>query len=143
MGNEEEAVLYSTASHNGASLEETSEENETCAIEENRDLAHDLRVLYRYLRIKLRSKSEKKEGINFKNILYLTLDCPPYTTFSQKKDSPLDYISEIKKQYPYNNFAVLIPIINIDPTQKNNYKFKWKKRISRKNRYFFQVFPSK
>lgn len=119
MENEENAVLYSTASHKGVSLDNTSEEYEACASKENMDLAYNLRVLYRYLRKKIRSKSDKKNGINFKNILYLTLDCPPYTAYSLKKDSPLDYISEIKKQYPYNNFVVLIPIINIDPSQKN------------------------
>ena len=37
------------------------------------------------------------------NIVYLTLDCPPFTPNSSRDDSPLEFITEMRKQYPDND----------------------------------------
>lgn len=80
--------------------------------EENRDLAHDLKTYFRFLRRKYSSALREKMQKNFINIAYLTLDCPNYTPNSSRLDSPLEYIDQMRKQYPDNDITVIIPIID-------------------------------
>ena len=118
MGIEVNANLFSTASHGNEIIESLDSGNlDTIENEENLDLAYQFKVYYRYLRKTLKLKCQKEKFKNFTDILLLTLDCPPYTQKSLRTDSPVDYITELRKQYPYNNFKILIPIINIENSQ--------------------------
>ena len=89
---------------------------------ENRDLVKDAKTFARFLRRKIKSFVREKTRQNFTNILYVTLDCPPCTINSSRMDTPLEFITEMRKQYPYNDIRVLIPIIglkeNLRPTKK-------------------------
>jgi len=89
---------------------------------ENRDLVKDTKTFARFLRRKIKSFVREKTRQNFTNILYVTLDCPPCTINSSRMDTPLEFITEMRKQYPYNDIRVLIPIIglkeNLRPTKK-------------------------
>lgn len=80
---------------------------------ENRDLYHDLKLYWRYIKKNITFYSKKKKKKEFTNIVYLTLDCPPYTPNSSRIDSPLVYINEMRKQYPDNDIRVFMPLINI------------------------------
>ena len=61
----------------------------------NRDIKHDLKAYFRFVRkyfsLFIREKMQK----NFTNIVFLTLDCPPFTFQSSRIDSPIDFISKI------------------------------------------------
>lgn len=87
----------------------TNLENE---MNRNSVILRDLKAYYRFLKRKVSATFAKKLSQNFTNILYLTLDCPPYTQNSLRLDSPLEYIDLMRKQYPENDIRVLIPIIN-------------------------------
>ena len=80
----------------------------------NRDIKHDLKAYFRFVRkyfsLFIREKMQK----NFTNIVFLTLDCPPFTFQSSRIDSPIDFISKIRNQYPDKDIRVLIPIIGVD-----------------------------
>ena len=52
------------------------------AVYGNRDLAQDLKTYFRLFRKKFNSALREKSQKNFTNIVYLTLDCPPYTPTS-------------------------------------------------------------
>ena len=79
----------------------------------NSVILKDLRAYCRLAKKKISSVFAKKVVNNFTNILYLTLDCPPYTKKSSRLDSPLEYIDKIRRQYPENDIKVIIPIINL------------------------------
>ena len=89
---------------------------------ENKDLVQDLKTYFRFFRKKFFSKNRKKTSKNFTNIIYLTLDCPMYTPNSMRDDNPMEYISEMRKQYPDNYIRLLIPIINIEEKFRLNKK---------------------
>ena len=119
-------ILYSTASHKKENLDfifnqDTSDLDEVI-FEENRDLIHDIKMYLRLFRKKISSKIKEKMQKNFTNIIYLTLDCPPYTPNSLREDNPLEYIVEMQKQYPDNDIRILLPIINVDEDFKNGKK---------------------
>ena len=113
----EKTNLYSTASHNeslDSIFSNDSEDFDEVVFQENRDLAYDLKIYFRLLRKKLNLLVREKMQKNFTNIVYLTLDCYPYTPTINKESSPLEYIMEMQKQYPHNDIRVLIPIVNLD-----------------------------
>lgn len=85
---------------------------------ENKDLAFEIKSYFRLIRKKCFSFIRETVKKNFTNIVYLTLDCPEFTPKSNRQDTPLEYISQIKNQYPEKNFAVVIPIINLDREAK-------------------------
>lgn len=81
---------------------------------ESSDFLHNLKSYYRFARKKLTSKVRETMQKNFTNILYLTLDCPEFSSNSLRDDNPLEYISEMRSQYPDNNIRVMVPLINIE-----------------------------
>lgn len=76
------------------------------------DYIKDLKTVFRLIRKKYSLFVRNRMQKNFLNIIYLTLDCPPYTKNSNRISSPLEFIDEIRKQYPDDNISVLLPIIN-------------------------------
>ena len=85
---------------------------------ENRDLARVFKLFLRILRRKIRTAFRNDVQKNFTNILYLTLDCPAFTPNSLRRDNPLEYITQMRKQYPENDIRVLIPLIGLDSDAK-------------------------
>ena len=92
------------------------------AVFENRDLAHDFKMYFRLIRKRIKLFIQEKKQKNFTNVIYLTLDCPPFTQNSTKEDFPIEYISQIQKQYPDKNIRILIPIVGLDETFKSSQK---------------------
>ena len=88
------------------------------AVWENKNLSHEIKSYFRLARKKITSLIKETVKKNFTNIVYLTLDCPEFTPNSNRQDTPLEFISQLKNQYPEKNFAVLIPIINLDRESK-------------------------
>lgn len=84
------------------------------AIFENRNLSRDLKTYFRLFRKKFNSAMRDKMQKNFTNIIYLTLDCPPYTPTDGRGDSPQEFIEEMRKQYPDKDIRVLIPVYNLN-----------------------------
>ncbi|MCQ2753486.1 MAG: hypothetical protein MJ231_00380 [bacterium] len=132
MGNDKQEK-YSTVSHSenidtiyGDTLNDFNDviENSSDNIKSH-NLLRELKVNIKLLRKKASHLVREKLQKNFTNILYLTLDCPKYTPNSAKEASPLDYISQMRKQYPDNEIRVLIPLINL-----NKEEFKPTKKIS-------------
>lgn len=111
---------------------------------ENRDLVYDCKMYFRLFRKKIFSFMREKMQKNFTNIVYLTLDCPPFTQNSLRKDSPLEYIEEMRKQYPDYDIRVLIPIINLDeefrPSKKLIVDVEGKQRVLEKTLISFSFF---
>ena len=107
---------YSTAAHNDELdfifNQDCDDLNEI--IFDNKSFSKTLKTYVRLARKKIFSIINRQNQEKFTNILYLTLDCPPYTTGSYREDSPLEYITEMRKQYPDKDIRVLIPIINIE-----------------------------
>lgn len=138
---------YSTASHNedlDFIFNQEAEDFDEIVFQENRDLAHDLKAFLRLFRKKFSSVVREKMQKNFTNILYLTLDCPPFTYNSSRADSPIEYITEMQKQYPDNDIRVLIPIINVDeefrPSKKLSVEIEGKPRVLEKTSIAFDFF---
>ena len=98
----------------------------------------------RYFRKKVAAFWNKKNQKNFTNILYLTLDCPPFTQISQKEETPLEYIEEMRKQYPDNDIRVLIPIIGLEDefrtSEKLHIKIGEREKEVEKTNIFFSFF---
>ncbi|MBE7704103.1 MAG: glycogen synthase [Cyanobacteria bacterium SIG28] len=116
---------FQTASHNKEELDSMflkDSEDIDEVIFENRDLVYDLKMYFRLFRKKFSSLVREKMHKNFTNIIYLTLDCPPFTQNSLREDSPIDYINELRKQYPQNDIRVLIPIIGLGEEFRQNKK---------------------
>lgn len=111
---------------------------------QNHDLLHELKSYFRLLRKKTSLFVREKMQKNFTNILYLTLDCPPFTPNSIREETPLEYISEMRKQYPDNDIRVLIPIINLDedfrPSKKLNIEIENRTRVLEKTSISFDFF---
>lgn len=119
----DKSFLYTTESHKDENLDfifnQDAEDIDDIVFEGNRDLIHDAKMYLRLFRKKITFALRKKMQKNFTNIIYLTLDCPSYTANSIREDSPLEYITEMQKQYPDNDIRVLLPIINIDEDHLN------------------------
>ena len=119
--NIEEQSEQTVMEDNGeAEPDSADEESEAAGLDEV--ILHDMESYFRYFRRKINRIIREKFKKGFTNILYLTADCPPYTFKSSKLNSPLEYIDKIKKQYPDNNIAVLIPIIGLDDGFRVNKK---------------------
>ena len=69
---------------------------------ENKDLAFDIKSYFRLIRKKYFSFIRETVKKNFTNIVYLTLDCPEFTPKSNRQDTPLEYISQIKTIADYS-----------------------------------------
>lgn len=111
---------------------------------ENRNLAKDFKTFARFVRRKIKSYVRGKVKENFTKILYITLDCPPCTTNSARMDTPLEFITEMRKQYPYNDIRVLIPVIglkeNMRPTKKIVIEKKGEEYVLEKTSLHFNFF---
>lgn len=111
---------------------------------ENKDLKQECKTLFRLFRKKITSFIREKKHKNFTNIVYLTLDCPPFTANSLRKDSPLEYIEEMRKQYPDNDIRVFIPIVNLEkdfkPSKKIILDIDGKQKILEKTLINFEFF---
>jgi hypothetical protein len=81
---------------------------------ENKDLLHELKMYFRLIRKKASCLIRETMQKNFTNIVYLTLDCPDFSLGSIRQDSPLEYITQIRSQYPDKNFVILTPIVGLD-----------------------------
>lgn len=143
----ENSNLYSTASHNedlDFIFDQDTEDIDTAIFHDNRDLMHDLKMYFRLFRKKMSSVVREKMQKNFTNIMYITLDCPPFTPNSLREDSPIEYIMEMGKQYPDNDIRVLIPIINVEedfrPYKKLTMEIEGKLRVLEKTSISFDFF---
>lgn len=138
---------YSTASHNEELdfiYNQDSDDFDEIIFKGNKDLAHELKLFFRLLRKKFSCIVKDKIQKNFTNIIYLTLDCPPFTPNSFRGDSPIEYITELRKQYPYNDIRILIPIINVDEesqiSKKITVEIDGKPRVLEKTSITFDFF---
>ena len=143
----EKSNPYSTASHNedlDFIFNQDSDDINEIVFQENADLAHNFKVFLRLFRKKFTSVVREKMQKNFTNILYLTLDCPPFTSNSSREESPIEYITEMQKQYPDNDIRVLVPIINVDaefrPSKKLSVEIEGKPRVLEKTSIAFDFF---
>ena len=106
---------YETSAHNEELdfiFQDSEDFNE--AVYGSRDITRDLRTYFRLFRKKFHSAIRNNIQKNFTNIIYLTLDCPPYTPTFGRGDSPLEYIEEMRRQYPDKDIRVLIPVYNLN-----------------------------
>ena len=80
----------------------------------NKSFQRDFKVYYKLVKKRFSHKIRETFKKNFLNILYLTIDFPDYVSKSQREDSPLEFIVEMRNRYPNDNFRVLVPIINLN-----------------------------
>ena len=138
--------IFETASRNDELDFIFKQDSETFdeKIFENKNILHEFKTYLRLFRKRFSFFIREKMQKNFNNIMYLTLDCPPFTTSSLRKDSPLEYIEEMRKQYPDNDIRVLIPIINLDddfrPSKKLTFEIDGKQRVIEKTSISFSFF---
>lgn len=96
---------YSTASH-GDDLDfifnQDTDDFDEIVFQENKDIIQELKTYFRLFRKKFSNVVREKMQKNFTNILLITLD------------NPIEYISEMRNQYPDNDIRVLVPIINVN-----------------------------
>ncbi len=96
---------YSTASH-GDDLDfifnQDTDDFDEIVFQENKDIIQELKTYFRLFRKKFFNVVREKMQKNFTNILLITLD------------NPIEYISEMRNQYPDNDIRVLVPIINVN-----------------------------
>ena len=111
---------YSTETHSDEIdyIFDKEHENIDDIVWENKDLAYMAKSYFRFLRKKFSSKVREKMQKNFTNVLFLTLDCPGFSANSIRDDNPLEFISEMRNQYPDNDIRVLVPIINLEEDSK-------------------------
>lgn len=96
--------LYTTALHNEKKDSNPLQEVEDLDVDvlsEERDFKAEIKIFFRFLRRKYYQIFRQNSRNPFINILYVTLD------------NPVEYITEMQKQYPNYNIRVLVPIINI------------------------------
>lgn len=143
----EENNLYNTETHTNeldSIFNQNSEDFDEVIFKENKDLYQEFKTYVRFLRKKFSSAVKEKLQKNFTNILYLTLDCPPFTPNSYREDSAIEYITEIQKQYPDNDIRVLIPIINVkddfNTSKKLSVEIEEKTRVLEKTSITFNFF---
>lgn len=82
------------------------------------DLTYDLKLHYRLFKKAIRKYIRRKTDKNFVNIVYFTADCPMYVPNSERLDSPTEFISAIRNQYPDTNICLLIPLIGLSESTK-------------------------
>lgn len=92
---------------------------------ENTDLISYFKINYRLLKKSIRRFIYMHRKRNFTNVLYLTTECPGYTPNVNRHDSPIEYISEMRKQYPDINIRVLVPIIGLSDDKKISKKMSY------------------
>ena len=80
----------------------------------NKKSANDFQIGWRFLRKYVYNLLKKKQKKTFTNILFVTLEEPPY-----------NYISAFRKQYPDKNFKVIIPISSIRKSDKPCFEFEY------------------
>ena len=143
----EENNLYSTETHTNeldSIFSQNSEDFDEVIFKENKDLYQEFKTYVRFLRKKFSSAVKEKLQKNFTNILYITLDCPPFTPNSYREDSAIEYIPGIQKQYPDNDIRVLIPIINVEDnfntSKKLSVEIEEKTRVLEKTSITFNFF---
>lgn len=84
----------------------------------------ELKIYFRYFRKKISAYRREHVEKRLPTVLYLTADCPGYTPFSEKIDSPIYYINAFRNQYPNYNIAVMVPLLNV------SYDIKLSKKIT-------------
>lgn len=141
-----ETEQFKTASHS-KELDKIFEEEQDDiedVIFDSRDFFHEFKTFCRVLRKKYSSLIREKMKKNFTNVVYLTLDCPFFTANSSREDSPLDYICELRKQYPQTDIKILIPIINLEddfkPLKKITLDIDGKSKLLEKTSISFSFF---
>lgn len=92
--------------HETVNLGETI--NKECNFKQN------LKTYLRFFKKKTNLFIKERPNKNFTNIVFVTLDCPPYTINSSRDDSPLEFIDSMRKQYPDKDIRILIPILNLN-----------------------------
>lgn len=111
---------------------------------ENKTISYNLKMYFRLLRKKWNLLIRKKMQKSFTNVLYLTLDCPNFTHNSVRDDSPLEYIDEMRKQYPDNDIRVLIPILGLPedfrPSKKMTLEINNRQRVIERTSIAFEFF---
>ena len=115
-----EKMRYHTESHDeeldfifNQELDVTKNISESTKQSDNnffRDFKIYKRLLRRKISVLLREKLQK----NFTNILYVTINTP-FNKNSQRS-SVIEFLLNMRKQYPDNDIRILIPIINVKPT---------------------------
>ena len=79
---------------------------------------HSFLLNYKMLRKTIRKYVNEKIDKKFTNIIYLTAECPIYMPNTESQDSPIDFIYEMRKQYPDTEIRLMIPIIGLDSNTK-------------------------
>ncbi len=138
---------YNTASH-GEDLDfifnQESDDFDEIVFEQNKDLVREVKIYFRLLKKKINLLLREKMQKNFVNIVYLTLDCPPFTPSFSQESIPIEYILEMQKQYPDNDIRILVPILNLEedfkPTKKMFLEIDNKMRILEKTQISFDFY---
>ena len=81
---------------------------------EHTDFLYDCKTQFRFLRKNISAFLRKKLKKDFKEILIVTAQNPPF-----------DYILAFKKQYPDKNIKVLIPLHDLENAEKTNISFEF------------------
>lgn len=86
--------------------------------DEINNFLYDIKLNYRLIRKKIRKYINKKLDKTFTNIVYLTAECPYYMPKVERLDSPVDYVYEMRKQFPDINICILVPLIGLNEDTK-------------------------
>lgn len=82
------------------------------------DYFKQLRINYRLLRKQIKSYINARGNKNFINIVYLTAGDSFYVPDNRVINSPVEFINDIRKQYPDINVCLLVPIIGLGKETK-------------------------
>lgn len=88
----------------------------------NADLFHLAKTYFRLARKKITIALREKMQKTFTNVIFLTLECPPFSNGSMREDSPIEYIEQMRKQYPDIDIRILIPIMGLNKENTENSK---------------------
>ena len=88
--------------------------------EDINEFIYSCKLNIRFLKKQVRKYINNKTNKKFVNIVYLTADCPKYIPKCNKLDSPINYITEMRKQYPETNFCLLIPLIGVNENTQSH-----------------------
>ena len=86
--------------------------------EEFDNLLYDAKLNYRLFRKKIKKFINKKLDKTFTNVIYLTAECPMYMPNAERFDSPVNYVYEMRKQFPETNICILLPLIGLNKDSK-------------------------
>lgn len=109
----EQTNLYNSASNNenlDFIFNQDLDDIDEMIFQENKSLKRGLKMYFKLFKRKFGILLREKMKKNFTNIIYVTLD------------NPIEYITEMRKQYPDNDIRVLIPIINTDGNSRHSRK---------------------